>query len=375
MTGTLDEMPLMTGAAGQGTPTQSPSTPSAAGQGAPNTPPASAASAALENSPEANRGDGRPQRQPRQRNRNFLRLLSVSDPRVLFYLSMLVNLPQIFAAVLTFAISDARGNAVCDATTRIHWKIWGVVHVIRLTATTAVCGLRWKFAPRGDGANEPPARRRAATLVTNARNALDGMALVWFVVGNMWLLGGADDEGCAQAGQSPVYVACVAMLVVQYAQICLPCVCAMAMVPIFCFCLPCVIRLLATLHDPQRGRGANSRAISQLPTIVFQEGCDCGEGDPVCSVCISDYEPNEQLRLLPCKHAFHKTCVDQWLGVNATCPLCRTSIFADDDDDPEAPSDVETPSPSDVSPQGEAVAEQPGNAMGALAITENTAMI
>ncbi|KAJ3061697.1 hypothetical protein HDU98_002390 [Podochytrium sp. JEL0797] len=32
-----------------------------------------------------------------------------------------------------------------------------------------------------------------------------------------------------------------------------------------------------------------------------------------CSICISDYEEGEVLRELPCGHAFHEGCVDEWL--------------------------------------------------------------
>ncbi|TXT09201.1 hypothetical protein VHUM_02675 [Vanrija humicola] len=44
-----------------------------------------------------------------------------------------------------------------------------------------------------------------------------------------------------------------------------------------------------------------------------------------CMVCLSDYEPDEDLRLLKCRHAFHRECVDHWLtdGRNS-CPTCRT---------------------------------------------------
>ncbi|AFR96768.1 hypothetical protein C343_04895 [Cryptococcus neoformans C23] len=44
-----------------------------------------------------------------------------------------------------------------------------------------------------------------------------------------------------------------------------------------------------------------------------------------CLVCLSGYEPEEDCRILGCRHAFHKDCVDQWLttGKNS-CPACRT---------------------------------------------------
>ena len=31
----------------------------------------------------------------------------------------------------------------------------------------------------------------------------------------------------------------------------------------------------------------------------------------------------EDVRRLPCMHLFHVECVDQWLGQNKRCPICR----------------------------------------------------
>ncbi|KAK7401395.1 hypothetical protein VNO78_12832 [Psophocarpus tetragonolobus] len=46
-----------------------------------------------------------------------------------------------------------------------------------------------------------------------------------------------------------------------------------------------------------------------------------------CSVCLSEFQENESLRLLPkCNHAFHLPCIDTWLKSHANCPLCRSTI-------------------------------------------------
>mmetsp|Transcript_26553 Transcript_26553/g.68551 ORF Transcript_26553/g.68551 Transcript_26553/m.68551 type:complete len:446 (-) Transcript_26553:228-1565(-) len=42
-----------------------------------------------------------------------------------------------------------------------------------------------------------------------------------------------------------------------------------------------------------------------------------------CMVCLCDFEDDEQVRHLPCKHVFHTGCIDEWLGRDAHCPLCR----------------------------------------------------
>ncbi|KAA8520406.1 hypothetical protein F0562_014662 [Nyssa sinensis] len=52
-----------------------------------------------------------------------------------------------------------------------------------------------------------------------------------------------------------------------------------------------------------------------------------------CAVCLSKFEPHDQLRLLPlCCHAFHATCIDSWLASNQTCPLCRSTIHPTESD-------------------------------------------
>jgi len=49
-----------------------------------------------------------------------------------------------------------------------------------------------------------------------------------------------------------------------------------------------------------------------------------------CAICLDDFKMDEELRLLPCKHAFHKSCVDPWLAKSSElCPMCKQSIFMD----------------------------------------------
>lgn len=45
-----------------------------------------------------------------------------------------------------------------------------------------------------------------------------------------------------------------------------------------------------------------------------------------CSVCNDTYINGEYQRKLQCGHVFHKKCVDKWLKVNFTCPLCRQYV-------------------------------------------------
>ncbi|CAO1616709.1 unnamed protein product [Parajaminaea phylloscopi] len=46
-----------------------------------------------------------------------------------------------------------------------------------------------------------------------------------------------------------------------------------------------------------------------------------------CPICLCNFEEGEMVRLLPCQHLFHKTCVDEWLiKIKKFCPSCRRDI-------------------------------------------------
>ncbi|CAH8312748.1 unnamed protein product [Eruca vesicaria subsp. sativa] len=45
-----------------------------------------------------------------------------------------------------------------------------------------------------------------------------------------------------------------------------------------------------------------------------------------CSICLADYKKKDMIRVLPdCNHLFHDKCVDPWLMIHPTCPVCRKS--------------------------------------------------
>ncbi|KAI0265606.1 hypothetical protein BC834DRAFT_167967 [Gloeopeniophorella convolvens] len=46
-----------------------------------------------------------------------------------------------------------------------------------------------------------------------------------------------------------------------------------------------------------------------------------------CLICLDEYGAEEDLRLLGCRHVFHKECVDRWLETGRNnCPACRSQV-------------------------------------------------
>ncbi|CAH9095158.1 unnamed protein product [Cuscuta europaea] len=74
---------------------------------------------------------------------------------------------------------------------------------------------------------------------------------------------------------------------------------------------------------------APNDVVEFLPVKVYYNKSDkkMREDDAKCYICLIDYEGGDHLRVLPCHHEFHLTCVDKWLKeVHRVCPLCRGDV-------------------------------------------------
>ncbi|CAF2264387.1 unnamed protein product [Brassica napus] len=51
-----------------------------------------------------------------------------------------------------------------------------------------------------------------------------------------------------------------------------------------------------------------------------------GKNNNICSICLSEYASSETVGcLLICEHCFHVECIDTWLQLRSSCPICRNS--------------------------------------------------
>ncbi|CAO3691543.1 unnamed protein product [Rhizopus stolonifer] len=69
---------------------------------------------------------------------------------------------------------------------------------------------------------------------------------------------------------------------------------------------------------------APASAVSKLSIKIFSEKEHDEEG---CAICLEEYQKGTELRLLPCNHQFHTSCVDAWLITQKKlCPICKRDI-------------------------------------------------
>jgi len=163
-------------------------------------------------------------------------------------------------------------------------------------------------------------------LVSRWLRLLNAFYLVWFIVGSIWL---SECETCNKTAPR-LYRLVLALVVIYYALLGLPLAC-------FCLimcCLPLFIRLLlpyAESTQRRRGRAATLEQINSLPCSSYVHGSFEREEDTSCVICLTDYIDGDMIRHLPCKHHYHKKCIDEWLALDKSCPLCKKDIDCRED--------------------------------------------
>lgn len=78
--------------------------------------------------------------------------------------------------------------------------------------------------------------------------------------------------------------------------------------------------------------GLNEEVIKSFPKLPYDEARVSysfqreSTTTSCCSICLADYKTTDMIRVLPdCNHLFHDKCVDHWLRLHPTCPVCRMS--------------------------------------------------
>lgn len=81
----------------------------------------------------------------------------------------------------------------------------------------------------------------------------------------------------------------------------------------------------SALLSAKRGQPPASEA-----AIEAMKAVEAGEEQrSECSICLEEWETGKEM---PCGHKFHGGCIERWLRIHGSCPLCRFSLPADEEE-------------------------------------------
>ncbi|KAK8644457.1 hypothetical protein V6N13_123763 [Hibiscus sabdariffa] len=106
---------------------------------------------------------------------------------------------------------------------------------------------------------------------------------------------------------------------------------------LFVYISHCVESIDVPTAASSRAEGLDQAVIESFPVFVYSHVKDLktGKQEPECVVCLSEFQDEETLLLLPkCSHVFHHHCISAWLAFHVTCPVCRAELAPDSDAEP-----------------------------------------
>ncbi|XP_052177401.1 E3 ubiquitin-protein ligase At4g11680-like [Diospyros lotus] len=233
---------------------------------------------------------------------------------VLEYIALVV---QIIITTYTLAVSRSE---------RLVWpmRMWAFGYDLGCVLNLLM--LYWRYwvvhrAQPDEDSGTPP-------LMNRCRTGLDLFFAIWFVMGNVWVF----DSRFGSFRQAPkLHVLCISLLAWNAVAYSFP----FLLFVLLCCCVP-VVSIVAGYNINVGGsdRGASEDQISGLPSWRYKDSDDSLElgksvknnENPECCICLCKFKEKEEIRQLPCCHIFHLKCVDQWLRIISSCPLCKQEI-------------------------------------------------
>ncbi|CAN4096824.1 unnamed protein product [Withania somnifera] len=201
----------------------------------------------------------------------------------------------------------------------------------------------------GDYLQETNQNEDETSVSKHLESANTMFSFIWWIIGFYWVSAG----GQTMTRDAPqLYWLCITFLAfdVFFVVMCVAVACIIGIA--VCCCLPCIIAILYAVADQE---GATKEDVERLSKYKFkrlgnfekengeiQESfggvmVECETDTPTehvlppedaeCCICLCSYEDGIELRELPCRHHFHAACIDKWLYINASCPLCKFNIL------------------------------------------------
>ncbi|KAL3511116.1 hypothetical protein ACH5RR_030517 [Cinchona calisaya] len=85
--------------------------------------------------------------------------------------------------------------------------------------------------------------------------------------------------------------------------------------------------LLRDLFSKEEQPPASKASMEAMPEVEISE-----DGEE-CVMCLEEWEVGWVAKEMPCKHRFHGNCIEKWLSIHGSCPVCRYKMPVEENDD------------------------------------------
>ncbi|XP_076953417.1 E3 ubiquitin-protein ligase MPSR1-like [Bidens hawaiensis] len=76
---------------------------------------------------------------------------------------------------------------------------------------------------------------------------------------------------------------------------------------------------------------ATEAAIGSLPEVEVKKSEEVESLGGECVICLEECGVGDVAKVMPCQHKFHRGCLDKWLKIHGSCPVCRYKMPIVDD--------------------------------------------
>lgn len=255
--------------------------------------------------------------------RNVLGILTRSRLITIFYwYRYIASLVQIIAIA---SVLGATWNQRLESDLRTFLVLYGSCMMVGLVTTfyhhynhVHIDTLTWRYA-------EPTTRTGH---VFKAFHDFAHTFWLLLVIYGLMVIGSC--KGCAKDAPA-LYGVALAIIVYSFVVLLFP----LILLVLFVCSLPFILILARHLvsADAMAHNGADQTSIDAVPLYKFDPdekrlygSVQMAQVDAKCSICLSQYREGEELRVLQCRHHYHRGCVDEWFRISGTCPLCVQPI-------------------------------------------------
>lgn len=81
--------------------------------------------------------------------------------------------------------------------------------------------------------------------------------------------------------------------------------------------------LMRDLFNKDGQPPASKASIEAMPVVEIET-----DGEE-CAICLEEWEVGGTAKQMPCKHRFHGECIEKWLNIHGSCPICRHKMPVD----------------------------------------------